>query len=58
MFKFDRKKFFDGYRGRFGPLKQTLVDSLEFLLGQIEQDKRFSGTDVDRRMGAYCLATF
>jgi hypothetical protein len=58
MFKFDRKKFFDAYRSRFGALTQSLVDSLEFLLGQIEQDARFGTTDTDRRQLAYCLATF
>ena len=58
MFKFNRKKFFDGYRTRFGPLTQDLVDALEFLLGKIEQDNRFAGTDTDRRKLAYCLATF
>ncbi|HYO99981.1 MAG TPA: hypothetical protein VER76_07305 [Pyrinomonadaceae bacterium] len=58
MFAFDRKKFFDGYRIRFGPLTQDLVDALEFLLGQIEQDNRFAGTETDRRQLAYCLATF
>ena len=57
-FKFDRKKFFDGYRERFGPLTQALVDALNFLLDKIEADKRFSGSDTDRRMLAYCLATF
>jgi putative chitinase len=58
MFTFDRKKFFDAYRVRFGTLTQDLVDALEFLLGQVEQDKRFSGTETDRRQLAYCLATF
>lgn len=58
MFTFDRKKFFDGYRSRFGPLTQELVDALEFLLSQIEQDNRFAGTETDRRQLAYCLATF
>lgn len=58
MFTFDRKKFFDAYRVRFGPLTQDLVDALEFLLSQIEQDKRFAGTETDRRQLAYCLATF
>jgi hypothetical protein len=58
MFKFDRKKFFDAYRERFGPLTKSLVDALEFLLGRIEQDERFSGSDNDRRQLAYCLATF
>lgn len=58
MFTFDRKKFFDNYRSRFGPLTQDLVEAFEFLLGQIEEDERFPGTDVDRRKVAYCLATF
>jgi predicted chitinase len=58
MFAFDRKKFFDEYRNRFGPLTQDLVDAFEFLLGQIESDHRFPGSDNDRRQLAYCLATF
>lgn len=58
MFKFDRKKFFDAYRNRFGALSQALVDAFEFLLSQIEQDKRFGTTGADRRQIAYCLATF
>ena len=58
MFTLDRKKFFDNYRSRFGPLTQDLVEAFEFLLAQIEADGRFQGTDVDRRKLAYCLATF
>ncbi len=58
MFNFDRKKFFDSYRDRFGPLTSDLVAAMEFLLSQIEQDKRFAGTETDRRQLAYCLATF
>lgn len=58
MFTFDRKKFFDIYRDRFGTLTQNLVDAIEFLLGQIEKDKRFPGSETDRRQLAYCLATF
>jgi predicted chitinase len=58
MFKFDREKFFEGYRSRFGPLTQDLEEALEFLLSQIEQDKRFAGTETDGRQIAYCLATF
>ncbi|HKP70604.1 MAG TPA: hypothetical protein VJV05_15055 [Pyrinomonadaceae bacterium] len=57
-FAFDRKKFFDAYRDRFGPLTQTLVDALEYLLGRIENDPRFGTTDTDRRMLSYCLGTF
>jgi predicted chitinase len=58
MFKFNHKKFFDGYRTRFGPLTQDLVEALEFLLGQIENDARFEATSVERKKLAYCLATF
>jgi len=58
MFSFSRKKFFDGYRNRFGPLTQDLVDALEFLLSQIEKDDRFGKTETDRRKIAYCLGTF
>lgn len=58
MFKFDRKKFFDNYRNRFGPLTPDLVEAFEFLLGQVEQDGRFAGNETDRRQLAYCLATF
>ena len=58
MFTFDRKKFFDGYRSRFGPITQDLVDALEVLLRHIEQDARFDNTETDRRQLAYCLATF
>ncbi|MGC2238192.1 MAG: glycoside hydrolase family 19 protein [Pyrinomonadaceae bacterium] len=58
MFTFDRKKFFDAYRVRFGALTQNLVNALEFLLGQIEADKRFGTTDTDSQQLAYCLATF
>jgi putative chitinase len=58
MFTFDRKKFFDAYRMRFGPLTQDLVNALEFLLGEIESDSRFGVTETDRRKIAYCLGTF
>ncbi|HEV2913124.1 MAG TPA: hypothetical protein VGX92_07400 [Pyrinomonadaceae bacterium] len=58
MFAFDRKKFFENYRLRFGPLTQSIVDAMEVLLSLIEQDGRFSGTETDRRQLAYCLATF
>ena len=58
MFTFDRTKFFEEYRSRFGPLTQELVEAMEFLLGQIEADKRFAGSETDRRQLAYCLATF
>ncbi|MGA0555428.1 glycoside hydrolase family 19 protein [Larkinella sp. VNQ87] len=58
MLTFNRKKFFDAYRTRFGKLTQPLVDALDFLIDQIEQDERFSATEKDRRQLAYCLATF
>src|SRR4029453_9125131 len=58
MLVFNRKKFFDGYRSRFGALTQDIVDAVEFLLSQIEKDARFGETEVDRRQIAYCLATF
>ncbi len=58
MFEFDRKRFYDGFRSRFGPLTQDLVDALEFLLSKIEQDARFDNTETGRRQLAYCLATF
>lgn len=57
-FKFDHKKFFDGFRGRFGPLTQDLVNAIEILLTEIEKDSRFRTTEDDRRQLAYCLATF
>lgn len=51
--KFDRRKFFDGYRREFGKIKQGQVDGLETLLGFSEEDEAM--TDV--RWIAYCLAT-
>ena len=38
MFTFDRKRFFEEYRTRFGPVTQDLVDAFEVLLTRIEQD--------------------
>lgn len=61
MFKFDRKKFFEGYRKTFGPMDSNLVKALDNLLIQIELDERFrAAKDVrtPRRQLAYCLATF
>lgn len=58
MFVFNRKKFFDAYRVRFGPLTQNLVDAIETLLAAIENDDGFGITDADRQQIAYCLATF
>ncbi len=61
MFKFDRTKFFSGYRKYFGPMDVNLVKALDTLLDQIEQDERFrAAKDIrtPRRQLAYCLATF
>jgi putative chitinase len=58
MFVFNRKKFFEAYVNRFGPLTQDLVEALEFLLTQMENDSRFGKTETDRRKLAYVLGTF
>lgn len=51
--KIDRKKFFDGYRTVFGPLRsQSQVDGIEALLGLMEADPW-----PDIRDEAYFLAT-
>ncbi len=51
--KFDRAKFFGGYRAAFGPLrKQSQVDGLETLLALMEADPW-----PDIRDAAYFLAT-
>ncbi len=51
--KFDRAKFFGGYRAAFGPLrKQSQVDGLEKLLALMEADPW-----PDIRDAAYFLAT-
>lgn len=49
----NRQKFFDGYRKAYGPLTQTQVDGLDFLLSQFEADPGFQ----DARWIAYALAT-
>jgi len=51
--KFNKVTFFNDYKGRFGPLKQTEVNGLDFLLDQIEADTEFSIL----RQVAYMLAT-
>lgn len=51
--KFSRKTFFDGYRKAFGPLDQSEVDGLEFLLGKMEADPRWKNTEEI----AYALST-
>ena len=51
--KFDKSTFFTDYRGRFGPLKETEVNGLDFLLDQIEKDSEFTIL----RQVAYMLAT-
>ncbi len=52
--RFDRRKFFDGWRREFGRLKQPQVDALEFLLRHIEVDSRLATVQAV----AYTLATF
>lgn len=51
--KFDRTKFFAGYRDAFGPLNQTQVDGLNSLLSAFEAQTLIS----DVRQIGYCLAT-
>lgn len=58
MYTFDRKKFFDAYRTRFGALTQDLVNALESLLSQIEADTQLANTETGLQQLAYCLATF
>lgn len=48
-----RKKFFDGYRAAWGPLKHGQVAGLEQILGMMEKDADLS----DLRHAAYMLAT-
>lgn len=58
MFAFDDEQFLDGYRKRFGPLRDELAQAVRFLIGRIEQDASFSIDPVHRHQIAYCLATF
>jgi len=58
MFAFDDEQFLDGYRRRFGPLREDLVQALRFLMGRIEQDPGFTDSAVHRQQIAYCMATF
>ncbi|MDB5248647.1 MAG: chitinase class family protein [Segetibacter sp.] len=58
MLTVDRSRLLDGYITRFGPLTNKLADSFGFLLGQIQQDSRFTDDDTGRRQLAYCMATF
>lgn len=51
--KFDREKFFAGYRKAFGSIRQSQVDALDDLLDFIEKD----GLITDLRHVAYMLAT-
>ena len=53
MTAINRKKFFDGYRAAWGPLKHGQVAGLEHILGLMEQDADLS----DIRHAAYMLAT-
>ena len=49
----DRKKFFDGYRQKFGRLRTAQVPAIEFILTSLERDRHIE----DIRWGAYMLAT-
>jgi hypothetical protein len=51
--RFNKVTFFNDYKGRFGPLRQTEVNGLDSLLNQIEADQEFSML----RHVAYMLAT-
>jgi putative chitinase len=51
--KFNRKKFFDGYRVKFGKLAQSQVDAIENLLSFMESDSEIT----DYRFLAYMFAT-
>lgn len=54
MPKFDRKRFFDGFKQEFDPtLDQSQVDGINFLLDHFEADKIWT----DSRYVAYALAT-
>lgn len=53
MRQINRKKFFDGYRAAWGPLKHGQVAGLEQILGMMEKDADLS----DLRHAAYMLAT-
>lgn len=50
---FDRRRFFDAYRQKFGALKQSQVDALSSLLDYFEGDEHM----LDLRWIAYALAT-
>ena len=55
MFQFDHDKFFNEFRLNLGPLSQSQVDGLTFLLGKVEQD---SGNWQNLSQLAYGFATF
>ena len=50
---FDRKKFYDSFRIELGPLAQSQVNGLNFLLESMETDPDL----IDYRHAAYMLAT-
>lgn len=54
MTRIDRTKFFSGYRGAFGPIReQSQVQGIESLLTALEGDKEVT----DLRWAAYMMAT-
>jgi len=50
----DRKTFFEGYRRKFGRIKQAQVNALEAILRFLEADDKI----MDIRWAAYMFATF
>ena len=50
--------FLAGYKSRFGPLTQNLIDAITFLVNAFNGDARFPKGDTSRRKIAYILATF
>lgn len=51
--KFDRDKFWQGYHTTFGGVQRSVVDAIEFLLGQFERDSTWANVNEI----SYALAT-
>jgi hypothetical protein len=58
-YKIDRSRFFSGVRNSFGSLNQSQVDGLNYLLANIEEDRRpaINNQSVWVRQIAYVFAT-
>lgn len=52
MRKINRKKFFDGYRAAWGPLKHGQVAGLEQILGMMEKDADLASQWAEARNGS------